>query len=357
VRTNKSKLKRALKRVKRQLATLDVSGTPAGAAVTVNSKPVGNLPLGKVRVTGGSLTVHAKKDGYLDYESVLDLPPGAVRAIRIEMDTAPPPVIAAPVVAPAPAPVEAVPALAEPAPKPAEPPVVAQAQPKSTQTDFEAETEPQPEVPAEEPSATGFEMALNFGYQPWIGGPKTNGNSGVLAPQIVLGARFLWPLSFGLQLNGGFDTGTAGTSFVGAANPGLYVRGHLQRYKRMLGWDAWAGVGLQPIAMQFAVLKAKTVDPNSIDLNSLNTNSTQAAAARAMYGVDSVHTLQSLNLPFELGGAFYFTESFGLDLAAALTLWLPQQSCLHNGTDRLCVESGLKSQTSLWLGGGLIFLP
>lgn len=357
VRQNRPKLRKALKRVSKQLATLDVSGTPAGAAVTINNKPVGNLPLGTVRVIGGSLTVHAKKDGFSDYETVLDLPAGAKRAVRIDMDSAPPPVVAAPVVAPKPAP-EAVPALAEPEPKPVEPVPVAQPEGKKpTQADMEAETEPQPyaEAPQNE-DATGFEMALNFGYMPWIGGPKTEGNKGVLAPQIVLGARIIWPLSFGLQLNGGFDTSTPGTSFVVAANPGLYVRGHVQRYKHALGWDAWAGVGLQPVAMQVAVKKAKKIDETMVDQSAIN-DSTRADLARANAGVDTVRTVQSLNLPFELGGAFYITESFGIDLSLALTLWMPQQSCLHDGTDRLCVDSKLKNQTSLFFGGGIVLLP
>ena len=358
VRTNKPKLKKALKRVKKQLATLDVSGSPAGAAITINGKSVGSLPLGTVRVIGGSLTVHAKKDGYSDYETVLDLPAGAKRAVRVDMDMAPPPVVAAPVVAPTPQPQpEAVPALAEPAPQP-EPAPVAQAEPKKpSQADMEAETEPQPyaEAPQNE-DATGFEMGLNFGYMPWIGGPKTEGNKGVLAPQLVLGARIIWPLSFGLQINGGFNTSTPGTSFVVAANPGLYVRGHVQRYKHALGWDAWAGLGLQPVAMQVAVNKAKKIDQTMIDQAAVN-DSTRADLARAMAGINSVRTVQSLNLPFELGGAFYITESFGIDLSLALTLWMPQQSCLHDGQDRLCVESNLKNQTSLFMGGGIVLLP
>jgi hypothetical protein len=138
--------------------------------------------------------------------------------------------------------------------------------------------------------------------------------------------------------------------------PGLYVRGHLQQYKRALGWDAWAGVGLQPIAMQVAVRKAKKIDETMVDVNAID-DSTKADLARAMAGVDSVRTVQSLNIPFELGGAFYITESFGIDLSLALTLWMPQQSCLHDGQDRLCVESNLKNQTSLFMGGGIVLLP
>ncbi|MFI5307775.1 MAG: hypothetical protein ACHQ53_10505, partial [Polyangiales bacterium] len=89
----------------------------------------------------------------------------------------------------------------------------------------------------------------------------------------------------------------------------------------------------QPVAMQFSVLKATSLLSQH------------------------VHTVQSINVPFELGGSFFVTEGFGFDLALALTLWLPQQSCLHDSQNTLCTSSGLKSQTSLFFGGGLMFLP
>jgi tetratricopeptide (TPR) repeat protein len=351
VRKNKAKLMAASKRVKRLLATIDVQGEPAGAVITVNDKPRGVLPLGKIRVVGGSLVVRAKKDGYIDAEESFDLPAHAERTIVFSMQVQP-----APVIVPVPEPVAAVPALA-PKPEPVEqPPVVAQPD-KTSQTDVEAQSElmPQP-LPDTHDTATGFEMALNFGYSALIGGPKTDGSRGMLSPQLLFGARILWPLSFGIQLNGGWDSSVRTASVVAAANPGLYVRGHIQHYKKALGFDAWAGAGFQPVAMQFALLKAQTIDPSMVDINSLD-ESAKADLARNMAGVDHVHTIQSINVPFELGGAFYITEGFGIDLTTALTLWMPQQSCLHDGTDRLCFDSKLKSQTTFFIGGGLVFLP
>ncbi len=54
IRENKRKLKAALERVKRQLATLTITGSPEGAEVFINGKSVGVLPIAEpVRVVGG----------------------------------------------------------------------------------------------------------------------------------------------------------------------------------------------------------------------------------------------------------------------------------------------------------------
>jgi tetratricopeptide (TPR) repeat protein len=370
VRENKRKLKAALDRVKRQLATLTITGVPDGAEIFVNGKSVGVLPLAApVHVIAGNLTVTAKKQGYSQYEELLQLPARGQRRVRVSLDEAPaPPVVvpvplAVPTPAPTPQPEAAVPALTAEQPAPAPVPVQAPPPPsKAAQADIEAQAEPaqeeEPQPTGPRPSATGFEAAFNFGYQPFIGGPKTEGSSGLLTPQILLGARLVWPLSFGIQINGGFNLGNSSTSFVMAANPGLYVRGHVQQYKKRLGLDAWGGVGLQPVALQVAALKAnKTIDPTKVDPNSLDPSSVQAQLARQKAGVDHVHTVQSINVPFELGSSFFITEGFGFDLAMALTLWLPQQSCLHDGQNRLCSSGGLKSQTSLFIGAGITLLP
>jgi tetratricopeptide (TPR) repeat protein len=364
IRENKRKLKAARDRIKPQLATLTVKGAPEGAEILVNGKSMGLLPLAApLRVLAGSITLTAKKQGYSEFEQIFDLPRRGQRTIRVQMDQAPPALaavpLAAPVAATAPPIAGAVPALTEQsiAPLPEESPKTE----APAQADIEAAAEPQAEPPptptGPPPEATGFEMALNFGYQPWIGGPKTDGSSGMFSPQVVLGARLLWPLSFGLQLNGGFDFAAKGTSFVATVNPGVYVRGHIQRYRKRLSFDAWGGLGLQPLAMQIAALKADTTVNTNADPNTIDPSSAEAKALRQNAGVDRVHTVQSINVPFELGGTFFVTEGFGFDLGVGLTLWLPQQSCLHNGSDHLCTNSGLKSQTSLFLGGGVSFLP
>jgi tetratricopeptide (TPR) repeat protein len=368
IKENRRRLQAAIQRIKRQVATLDIQGSPEGAEVIVNGRSQGTLPLvGPVRIAGGSITVQAKKEGYNDFEHVLDLPARGKRVVRIEMDRAPAPVAAPiPVAAPQPAPAEAVPALtAEPQqPVPAElpPPEEQPAQPKSSQADIESFSDAREDLANEPPDgsddpATGFEMALNFGYQPWIGGPKTNGSSGMISPQIVLGARPIWPLSFGVQLNIGGDFGAPNTEVVAGINPGLYVRGHIQQKRKPLGFDAWAGVGLQPFALQVAALEPQPIDLSTIDPNAVDPEDIARQMAANEAGVDLVHTIQSINVPFELGATFYITKGFGVGLALGITLWLPQQDCLHDGEDRICVEDNLDTQTSFFVGGGLAFLP
>ena len=350
VRQNRAKMMAAKRRLKRILSTIDVQGEPAGALVSINEKPIGALPIGKVRVAGGSLLIRAAKDGYTDFEQTIELPVRAERIVLISMSLAPTPVLPPPipvVVAPPPEPAPAI----EPIPVAPPPPP----EQRSSKSDFEAQSEPPPPPPVRHDSATGFEMAINFGYQPFIGGPKMDGATGLISQQILLGARILWPLSFGVQINGGFNLSTPGTKAVFALNPGVYVRGHLQREKQPLGFDAWAGVGLQPVAMQFSLLEAQPIDPAMVDITALDAAS-QSDFVKGKLGLDRVHTIQSINLPFELGASFYITQGFGLNLSLGLTLWLPQQDCLHDESDKRCTDSNLSSQQSFSVGGGLTFL-
>jgi hypothetical protein len=376
IKENRSRLKAALNRLKRQLATIDITGSPEGAEVIVNERPQGQLPLpAAVRVAAGSVTVRAKKAGYSDFEQVLDVPARGKRAVKIAMEEAPVPV-AAPVPVPAPVPAQppadaAVPALtAEPAvPVPTELPPPEQPQkqePGATQSDVESLSDAREDLAGEPPTgaddpATGFEMALNFGYQPWIGGPKLSGSDGMLTPQISLGVRPIWPLSFGVMLTGGVDLGAPGTKVVAGVNPGFYVRGHVQQKRKAIWFDVWGGVGIQPFALQAAVLDPRDVDITMIDPNAVDPNDVVQQMAASAAGVDLVRTIQSINVPLELGGTFWITEGIGIDLALGLTFWLPQQDCLHDnlfgGQERLCREDGLKSQTSFFVGGGIAFLP
>lgn len=374
IKQKQKDLRAALKRIQKQAGTLNVSGTPAGTEILVNERAVGTLPLaGPLRVTTGVVKVRARKKGYAEVEQMVDVTARSSRQVLITLSEAPPPVVI-PMPFPAPEPVATapVPVIAPPVvpvpppqgpvePKHQEPGAVAQA-------DFESESARQAlEGEPDDGSkiAQGFEMALNFGYQPWIGGPKPDGSSGMLAPQIVLGARVPWFLSFGLQLLGfGWNTNTPGTKFVLSGYPGLYVRGHTQRERKALGFDVWGGVGLQPVAVQAALLKPEEFDLSMIDPTSLDAEGQMelvrligAQQAAEKVGGDRVHTIQSINVPLELGATFYVTAGFGIDLAMALTFWLPQQSCLHDEKDKLCFDSGLESQTSLFIGGGLSFLP
>jgi tetratricopeptide (TPR) repeat protein len=354
IKQKQKDLKAALKRIQRQAGTLNISGSPDGTEILVNERSVGLLPLAApVRVTTGMVKVRARKKGYTEVEQMVDVSARGSRQVLITLSEAPPATVV-PMPFPAPEPVAAIPVavVAPPVEAPRAPIESKQQEPGAVaQSDFESESarealEGEPDDASK--FAHGFEMALNFGYQPWLG-TKPNGNSGVLAPQIVLGARYPWFLSYGLQLQGGFDMSTPGTEFMAVANPGFYVRGHIQRERKAMAFDVWGGLGFQPLAVQAALLKPEKLDLSMIDPAGLDFEGQMELTrllATDMAGVDRVHTIQSINVPLELGATWFITPGFGLDLAMALTFWLPQQQCLHDEQDKLCFDSGLESQTS-----------
>jgi len=367
VRGNRAKMNQALRRVQKQLGDLQVSNGPeaAGADLIVNGRPAGTLPVagGLVRAQIGSVTVQAKKPGYAMFEEIIELPNRAAKpTVMITLEEAPAPVVApvpVPVAAPAPTPAPAEPAPVAPIPiepiKTDEPTQVAQA-------DIEAISDPRQDLegePGDGESATGFEAALNFGYHPGIGGPDLEGSSATITGQILLGARIVWPLSFGLAINAGFDLGNEGTTVVLAGHPGFYIRGHIQREKKAMTLDVWGGTGLQPLSLQAAVVEPDdNPNPTAVDPSLVSEEDIVRLVVQQEAGVKRVHTMQSLNVPIELGATFYFTPAFGMDLSLGLTLWFPQQECLHDGQDsRFCRTEGLDTKTSFFIGGGFSFLP
>ncbi|MDH5673317.1 MAG: PEGA domain-containing protein [Myxococcales bacterium] len=386
IRKHRGRLKRARERVSGQLGMLDVKGTPVGAEVFINDRPVGKLPFsGPLHVVAGSVRVGARMEGYADFEARVQIPARGFGEAMIQMqpasNEAPAPTLApitmqsAPAAA-APAPPAAPPAAPAPAPapppQPPPPAAVAQAQ---TQDQPPAVDEPRPEsgrvsdiedfsdraseAPSGKPPeqlATGFETTLGAGHLFWLSGPETDGSSGAFAAQLNFGARVAWPVSFGLQLNTSVDLDEEGVTAVIAANPGLYVRGHVQREKRDLWFDVWGGIGFQPITMQFSMRESEKIDPTMIDLTAADQTS-QTDIARRQLGVGDLLTIQSVNLPLELGAVFYVTKTFGFHVAGQLTFWFPIQECIHDGDDAICVEEGLEDQTSLSITGGLSFLP
>jgi tetratricopeptide (TPR) repeat protein len=366
VRGNKPKMNQALRRIQKQLADLGVTNGPEaeGADLIINGRPAGTLPVvgGKVRAQIGSVTVQAKKPGYAMFEEIVEIPNRAAKlsvAITLEQAPAPVPVVVPlPVAAPQPAPVPTEPPPVEPIPiepiKTDEPTAVAQA-------DIEAISDPRQDLenePQGGESATGFEAALNFGYHPGIGGPDLEGSSGTLTGQILLGARIIWPLSFGLAVNAGFDLGNEGTSVVLAGHPGFYIRGHIQREKKAMTLDVWGGTGIQPLSLQAAVVEPDDLNATAVDPSLVSEDDIVALVVQQETGVKRVHTLQTLNVPIELGATFYFTPAFGMDLSLGMTFWIPQQECLHDGQDsRFCRSSGIDTKTSFFIGGGFSFLP
>lgn len=383
VKENKTKLKRAERRIKSQLGTLQLSGEPAGAEVFVNKRPIGKLPIhAPVRVQAGNLTITATAEGYDPFELLLDLPPRGTRPVAVRMNRSPepPPVVAplpvpaaAPVATAPPAPGTVQPVAPPPEPQPAPPePQPAQEQLQSahpTQADIEAVSNPQDDMPGEEPEedlppATGFEMALNFGYMFWVSDAsqpmrydKPASSSGAIGFQLGLGYRIVWPLSIGFQLNLAGDFGADGTKGIGNAFPGLYVHAHSQEHKTEMSVDVWGGVGLQPVAFQIIANEAQPIDPTMVDPNSVDPATLMDALLTSQTGVDDVLTIQSVNIPIDLGVTLYVSEGLGIDLAMALTFWLPTQACLHQSSDRLCADEAPDSQISYFIGAGLNFLP
>jgi hypothetical protein len=235
---------------------------------------------------------------------------------------------------------------------------VAETKPKApSQADIEAAAQAREEgrLPDEGKNATGFEMALNGAYLMWLD-KGLAGTSGGPAAQLTLGARVPWFLSFGVQLiNVSADFSTKGTKAVIEAYPGAYLRVHTQHKRHPLTFDVWAGSGVQPVALSGALLDAKPLDPTRLLAASATTLATQIGMQKA--GVSQVMTLQTVNVPIELGATFFITKGMGIDLAMALTFWMPTQLCYHDDKSRFCSDQGLKTTKSFFIGGGLSFLP
>jgi hypothetical protein len=71
-----------------EVATAVVSGTPEGAAVAIDGRPVGRLPL-QHRVSAGPHEVAVSKPGFLAQAFEIDFPPGARRAIEVRLPVDP----------------------------------------------------------------------------------------------------------------------------------------------------------------------------------------------------------------------------------------------------------------------------
>jgi tetratricopeptide (TPR) repeat protein len=352
IRKNRGQLRTAQKRIMRvtkNYAKLEISGPHSGAQVTVNDRPVGTLPLGKpVRVPAGHVRVIARLQGFVDYAYDADLPRRSLKPVVITMDPLPPP-------PPPPPP----PPKPEPEPPPPPLPVVEQ-KPEpppdnASQADIEALLREQGQLPEDNPRATGFELGVNFGYLLWFEeGPF--GSKGGPSMQLALGARVPWFLSFGLELFGlsaDFERGS--TNFIMTLHPSIYVRAHSQRERKALTFDVWGGAGFAPFAMAVASFESGTTEAERVAQS--GTAAAQRKAIMQRLGVGDFATLQTINLPLQLGATFFITRGVGIDLSLAFTFWFPIQLCYHDGKDSYCVDKGLDGMHSLFIGGGLQFLP
>lgn len=96
IRKNRAVIDEAMRSVKLHIASVEVTGDPAGAEVLVNGKKVGPLPLpGPIRVSAGSVDVEVNAPGYRRGFRTVNLPPGGYQTVVIRLEkieeAAPPP--------------------------------------------------------------------------------------------------------------------------------------------------------------------------------------------------------------------------------------------------------------------------
>ena len=88
---NRTTLTGALTVIQGHLSTLDVWGTPAGAAVFVNEKPIGTLPLNRpLRISDESVIVRVRAEGFLEWTRTVRLDLGRLVRQHVELVPAPP---------------------------------------------------------------------------------------------------------------------------------------------------------------------------------------------------------------------------------------------------------------------------
>lgn len=102
MRRNRATLTSALAVIQRHLGTLDIWGTPAGAAIFVNEKLIGTLPLEHaLRTSDDAVILRVRADGFLEWTRTVRVDPG--QSVRQHVDLIP----AAPTAARPPPPVAA----------------------------------------------------------------------------------------------------------------------------------------------------------------------------------------------------------------------------------------------------------
>jgi tetratricopeptide (TPR) repeat protein len=360
IRKNKPQLRKAQARIlrgTRDYAKLQISGTPSGARLYIGDRQVGSLPVTTVlRVPAGHVLLVAKLEGFRDFAFDADLPRRSLRQVFVTLEAIPP----APPPPPPPPPPPAPPVESAPPPMAAAPEPPAKRPDNASQADIESLLRAQGKLPEDNPPATGFELNVDPGYEFWLGeGPfKSKGGP---ALRLSLGARYPSPVSFGFSLvDVSADFGRPGTNAIVTVAPGIYVRAHSQPRRKPHAVDFWGGAGFVPFAFAIAAYNSDATTAERLAASGSTTLASAATAEKAVtqkLGVDEVVTRQSLNIPIEVGATFFVTKGVGINLMASFTLWLPVQVCYHDNSDRYCISDGLKLEKSLFVGGGVYFLP
>src|SRR5262249_9778386 len=86
---NRAVLEEALLEVAKHVGSIRVAGSPEGAAVYINDKRVGNLPL-EQRVTAGELMVGVAAEGYIPLERKMAVEAGKKAAAQFDLPVARP---------------------------------------------------------------------------------------------------------------------------------------------------------------------------------------------------------------------------------------------------------------------------
>jgi len=86
VQRHQATLERAAEFASQRLGSLIVNGSPAGAAVLVNGRSLGSLPLSAtVRLPSGSYQLDVSRDGYYPVHRPISIAPGAVLREAVEL--------------------------------------------------------------------------------------------------------------------------------------------------------------------------------------------------------------------------------------------------------------------------------
>ena len=119
-------------------------------------------------------------------------------------------------------------------------------------------------------------------------------------------------------------------------------------YKRQI----WGGSGFQPVSMNITAYDAAKVSTSDI-----TANTTVESGIKNEIGLGDTVTLQTINVPIDLGFTWYFTETFGLTANAQLMWWIPMQECFHDASDKVCYDDKLDTMMSFYAGVGFGMLP
>lgn len=358
VSQHKKELRLARRRLTGKGASLFIMGDSAGAEVTVNGRVVGKLPLpggGKIRVGEGPVAIRAHLSGYDPYTQDLNVQARTEVRLNVLMyKKKPVPVVT--VLVPIMAWPEAAPVVvAPPPPPPVEPEPEPEKKEGLSQADIEALADgSEGEPPEEGTPVEGLELNIDFGYLWWVDNKLSNSTGGIASRLFSVGYRPHWVVSFGAQIVGGqVNLWTDNTDVVSSAVVGgLYVRLHAQPERKKMTWDIWGGSGFQPVSMHITAYDAPKVSASDV-----TADTTLESGIKNEIGLGDTVTLQTVNVPIDLGFTWYFTETFGLTANAQLMWWLPMQQCFHDASDKVCYEDDLDTLMSFYAGIGFGMLP